>query len=891
MALERGTRFGPYEIGDSVGVGGMGEVYRARDTSLDRQVAIKVLPETFAADADRISRFEKEAKTLAALNHPNIAQIYGLERSGATTALVMELVEGQTLGERLEQGALPVNEAMSVAMQIVEALEAAHGQGIVHRDLKPANIKLAPNGVVKILDFGIAKSLEFTAASGGRGAVYATPSVTQTGVILGTAAYMSPEPARGKAVDIWAFGVVLYEMLTGQSAFGGEDVTVTLARVLERSTDMSTLPNAISPAVRQTLQLCLQKNVRKRIADIRDVRLALEGEFEETTSVPARPPLMRRALPVAAGLVVGGIVIGGLVYALRAPEPPVKPVTRLLVTPAPDAPLSQIGGYDVMISPDGSKLVYYAQVDLNRRVALWLRDLDSLEPRRLPGTEVATTGGNMLPFFSPDGANVGFRSPGQGLMRIALAGGPPINVLPDDVIEQPQYLGSAWASDGTLIFSTGGGLFRVSAGGGGIPVALTEPPESPATRYIAPVLLPGEHAVLYTIDDARIMALDLDTLEEHVLIEVGKNPFYSPSGHLVFARGSTLMAVPFDVATLTVKGDPVALLEGIRYPGGGTATDLALSASGTLVYVPGGETDSLIGEIVWVGAEGLPLGPAFADRIENPRSLRLSPDGTRVAVATGSFTDGDIWVYDLGGRPPIPLATAGDNVLPVWSPDGTQIAFTSNVNGQYGIYVAPSDGSLTSFGDPLPDSTNMAATDWRDDQTLIAVASSGSGDIVSMDLEQRSEWHQIAASGDAEFDASVSPDGRWLAYVSTRTATPEIWVRAYPDGVPVRVSRNGGVEPRWSADGSKLYFFQGTSMNVVNVSPGPQFAFDAAVAVFSGAYSFSPQPTLGSYDVAADGRFLMTRDEATAAGRALVSDSIVVVQNFDEELRRRVPVP
>jgi hypothetical protein len=518
MTLERGSRVGHYLVGDPIGAGGMGEVYQATDTTLDREVAIKVLPASFAADADRVARFEKEAKTLAALNHPCIAQIYGVERGQGVSALVMELIEGETLAERIEQGAVPVSEAMNIALQIVSALEAAHGNGIVHRDLKPANIKLTPQGAVKVLDFGIAKTLELKSASGDLAAAYVTPSVTQSGVVLGTAAYMSPEQARGKQVDqrtdIWACGVVLYEMLTGQSAFGGEDVTVTLARVLERNTDMNTLPAAISPAVRQTLRLCLQKNPNKRIADIRDVRLALEGEFESTSTLAVAPSMSRRALPIAAGLIVGGVLVGVLVFALQHPEPPARTVTRLLVTPPAEAPLSAIGGYDVMISPDGSKLVYYGQVEANSRVELYVRDFDSLEARRLPGTEVATTGGNMLPFFSPDGVNVGFRSPGQGLMRVAVAGGPPINILPDEVIDRPQYLGSAWASDGTLIFSTGEGLYRVSAGGGGTPRRLTPEPESTSTRYVAPVLLPGEHGVIYTIDDARIMVLHLESGEE-----------------------------------------------------------------------------------------------------------------------------------------------------------------------------------------------------------------------------------------------------------------------------------------------------------------------------------------------------------------------------------------
>jgi serine/threonine-protein kinase len=879
MALERGSRFGPYEIGDSIGAGGMGVVYRATDTVLDRQVALKVLPASFAADAERIARFEKEAKMLASLNHAAIAQIYGLERSDGKTALVMELIEGETLAERIAQGALPVNEAMGIAMQIVDALEAAHGQGVIHRDLKPANIKLTPQGTVKVLDFGIAKVLDLKSASGDRGAAFVTPSVTQTGVVLGTAAYMSPEQARGKLVDertdIWAFGVVLYEMLTGQPAFGGEDVTVTLARVLERNTDLTTLPAAISPAVRQTLQLCLQKNAKKRIADIRDVRLALEGELESTSPVLREPALSRRVLPVAAGLIVGGILAGGAVIALRQPERLPEPVSRLLVTPPADAPLSAVGGYDTMISPDGSKLVYFAQVANSNLVELYQRDLDALDARRIPGTEVSTTGGSMLPFFSPDGANVGFRSPGDGLMRIALAGGPPIKILPDEIIENPQYLGAAWASDGTLIYSNGAGLFRVSAGGGGTPVPLTPEPASANTRYVAPVLLPGERAVIYTIDDARIMLLDLESLEERVLIEVGKNPFYSPSGHLVFARGSTLMAMPLDLETLTVSGDPVALMEGIRFPGGGTATDFAVSSSGTLVYIPGSVVNVSQLEFVWVSPDGTAVEPVFDESLANPRDPRLSPDGTQLAVTTGAYDDGDVWVYNLNGQPAIPIQIEGDNRNPVWSPDGSTIALQSDNGGQPEIYTLPSR--------PMQ---------WLDEGTLIAYSSARS-DILALDLEEPAAWRNVVATPDAEFDPAISPDGRLHAYGSTRTGEAQVWLGVYPDVGSRPVSSSGGAEPQWSADGSELYFYWGTTMYAVAVTApaGAAFGFGEVRALFSGSnYILVAGGALSSYAVAADGRFLMIRS-ANPIDSGQGSASIVVVQNFDEELRRRVPVP
>jgi Tol biopolymer transport system component len=893
MAIEPGTRFGPYEIAESIGSGGMGEVYRATDTTLEREVAIKVLPESFAADAERVARFEVEAKTLASLNHPNIAQIYGLERADGVTALVMELIEGQTLAERLEQGTLPVNEAMGIAMQIADALEAAHQRNIVHRDLKPGNIKLTPQGTVKVLDFGIAKVLSLKALSGDHEASFVTPSVTQTGVILGTAAYMSPEQARGKPVDqrtdIWAFGSVLYEMLTGQPAFAGEDVAVTLARVLERHTNLDTLPATISPAVRQALQLCLQKNPKKRIADIRDVRLALEGEFESATIAAPAKSLAQRAGPIAASVLGGAILAGALVWVLKQPELPLKPVSRLLVNTTAEAPLSSLGGWDVMISPDGSQLVYYAQVQGSNRVELYLRDLDTLEARRIPGTAVLSAGGSMLPFYSPDGAHIGYRSPGEGLMRVAVAGGPPINILPDDVIENPQYIGATWASDGTIIFSDGHRLFRVSAGGGGTPVPLTPEPESERTRLIAPVLLPGEKALIYTLDNERVMLLDLESGEQRLLDDVGKNPFYSPSGHIIYARDSTLMAIAFDLDTLTVSGDPVALIQDIRYPGGGTGTDFALSASGTLVYVPATAGPVVEGGYFWVDRDGEVAGVAV-DAIVFSAGPRLSGDGNRLAITTGgSAIDAQIWIYHLDGRPPIPLAIEGGSFMSVWSPDNSRLAFRSNQDGASAIFVLPADGSVVDLGDPLPESANLTPMDWLADNTLLAVDFGGVPNIVAMNLDEPAAgWRPVVATTVAEFDPAVSPDGRWLAYVTNRTGGPEVWVRAWPDGVAVRVSRDGGFEPRWSADSSELYFFQNQSVYVVPAPSGDSEFTGTATELFSASSRFLPAADISSYDVAADGRFLLF----LPSGDQLDSQappSIIVVQNFDEELRQRVP--
>src|SRR5688572_2695478 len=433
MSLSPGTRFGSYSITEPLGAGGMGEVYRARDTELGRDVAIKVLPESFTSDAARVARFEQEAKTLAALNHPNIAHIFGLERSGRTTALAIELVEGPTLVERIYQGRVPVAETLGIATQIAAALEAAHERGIVHRDLKPANIKIAADGTVKVLDFGIAKALDMRATSGSQPPALATPAMTETGMVLGTAAYMSPEQARGKPVDqrtdIWAFGCVLYEMLTGKPAFLGEDVTSTLARVLEVSADLKALPSSLPPAVRRTLELCFEKDPHKRIADMRDVRLALAGAF----APPAPPrPLWKRVLPIAALLVLSLLIASAYLISLQTPAVQVESappkVSRFAITPPATAPLAALGDLDLTISPDGQRIAYWAQKPESANVELYVRELDALEARAIPGTSHIPTG-TRNPFFSPDGKSIGYRAPDGGVVSVAVDGRPPVRIV------------------------------------------------------------------------------------------------------------------------------------------------------------------------------------------------------------------------------------------------------------------------------------------------------------------------------------------------------------------------------------------------------------------------------------------------------------------------------
>jgi serine/threonine-protein kinase len=905
MALTSGTRFGSYEVTAPIGVGGMGEVYRARDTNLKRDVAIKVLPESFTGDADRLARFRREGEVLGSLNHANIAQVYGLEKAAGKTVIVMELVEGPTLAERIAQGPLPPDEALDIARQVADALEAAHGRQVVHRDLKPANVKIKPDGTVKVLDFGIAKAVDAQAISGGRSPAVVTPAVTETGVILGTAAYMSPEQARGKPVDqrtdVWAFGCLLFEMLTGQPAFGGEDVMLTLARVLDRDTDLSSIPGTISPAVRHTIQLCLEKNPKRRIADIRDVRLALEGVFESEASRGGRGvderPVSRRALPHAGtALIVAGLV--ALAASLLWPDPPAVPaVTRFSITPSADAPLANLAGFDIAISPDGRRLAYVVEGNRPNEVAIYVRDLDTLEARRLPGTNVEYREGSLNPFFSADGAWIGFWSEGVGIMRVPVEGGPAVKILDDT-----PFRGATVTPDGTLLYATIAGIFRVSAGGGGRPERLTPEPEptpgAPAFIYTTPVLLPGERAVLFTrftVAEQRfyLVTLDLRTREQKVLVEDALLATYTATGHLVFARGATLMAVPFDPETLTVSGDGVALF-GVRATAL-AATDYALSANGTLVYVPGAET-SRAGRIVWVDRDGDVAERPLIEPVDNARDPRLSPDGSRLALTTGGINAGALWIYDLRGRPAIPLADDGDSRIGRWSPDGARVAFASDRTGAYEPYVLPADGSVRDPVPLRPDGLTGLPQAWSADGELISARARFNGpivedvDIVAVRADSDEPPRDVVVTSDFEFDAALAPNGRWLAYVSSRTDPPEIWVKGYPDGVAERISSGGGREPVWSRDGRELFYLRETMMMAVPVRMDTTFSFEPAVELFESRY-FITQATRAlaySYDVGPDGRFLMIEPPGATAG-ADESGSIVIVQNWFEELKQLAP--
>ena len=881
MPLTGGTRFGAYEVVSLIGSGGMGEVYRARDLNLKRDVALKVLPASFAGDAGRLARFQREAEVLASLNHPNIAQIYGIDRGEGGTALAMELIEGQTLDDRVAMGPIPIDEALRIASQIVDALEAAHESGIMHRDLKPANIMLRPDGVVKVLDFGLAKALDPLST----GDAPTASMRTDVGVVIGTAPYMSPEQARARPVDqrtdIWAFGCVLYEMLTGRRAFHAEDTAGTLARVLESDVNMTALPSNVPAPVRRTIELCLRKELRTRLRHIGDVRLLLEGE-------PARhdPPRPRwNALILAAMTLVVAALVAIAYFVVRTREAPGSPaapvVSRLSITTPATAPLASVGGLDLAISPDGRRIVYFVQLP-GERVQLYVRELDGLDAKPLAGTEAPGSGGpgNMNPFFSADGKSIGLFVPGRGVISVPIDSGPPVKILDPPV---PGFVGASWAADNTLIYSSGFQLQRVSGAGGGTPTPLM-PPQTEGRFVASPVPLPGGRAVLFHIFGGgtnRIAVINLDTKQEKTLVDGASNMFYLDTGHLAFARGDTLMAVPFNLAELSVVGDPVALVQGIRHPAGGAA-DFVISANGTLAYVPASEATEATYAVVWVDRRGNVIERAVPDPVVNGRDPRLSPDGKHLLLVTGLLADGNLWNYDLAGRPPIPLAR-GNSVSPVWDTTGREVAFTLGTNSQ--ILTLPADGTVRA---PRVSNVIGMPQTWSADGALLFQWPMGNPDILATSLHAPGETRKIVASEYGEFNPALDPSGRWLAYVSNRTGQNEIWVQRYPSGTPVRVSSNGGDDPLWSANGSELFYRRGQAMMAVKVgSTGNDFSFAPPEELFSGPFTSALGEAVGrGYDVSRDGRFLMMMPADSKSARTTAS--IIVVQNFVEDLKRRV---
>ena len=915
MPLNVGDCLGPYKVTAKIGEGGMGEVYQARDTTLDRDVALKVLPEAFTADPDRLARFEREAKVLASLNHPNIGSIYGLEEQDGIRALVLELVEGPTLADRISKGPIPLDEALPIASQIAEALEAAHEAGVIHRDLKPANIKVRDDGTVKVLDFGLAKALDPNPQGDPSQSPTLTAAATQMGVIMGTAAYMSPEQAAGqtsdKRSDAWSYGVVLYEMLTGQRLFTGETVSHVLAKVLDRELDLSALTTSTPPPIRRLLRRCLERKPKRRLSDLGEALSHLEDALapveEAPSAVPSVPPVVqpagwRQSLPLALGISAVAVVIASLaVWSVMQPES--ARLVRFAVAHNEALPLFMaLVSPDVAIAPDGEHIAYLTgSVGLGAE-QLHVRPLDQLT------SEILVAEGELnSPFFSPDSQSVGFydrRVNPPVLKRVSVLGGPASTIcdLPSDLRS------ASWGADGTIVFAsadTMSGLWRVAAVGGA-PEQLTTPdPEQGEVDHVWPEILPGGEAVLFTIranpiEDSQIAVLSLDTHEQKVVIRGGSYPRYSPTGHLLYGVQGNLWAVAFDLNRLETVGDPVPVQEGVLTKPLGAA-NFGISENGRLVYVPDtGDAGVLTSRLVVTGRDG--AGTPLAEIAGTGLYPRYSPDGTRVAFAVlqniggGGGNDADLWVLDVERGTRTRLTSEGNNrFYPVWSPDGSQLAFADGAGATNRVLLVSADGS----GEPetlLDRNERQFPTSWAADGNLMTLQTEypdTARDLYVLALDGDLTPEPFLATPFQERGASFSPDGQWIAYVSDESGQDEVYVRPYPGpGGQVIISTGGGEEAVWGPDGSELFYRNGDQVMVVEVTTGQTFSAGAPTPLFAAPYALDTTRVGGNpnYDISPDGaQFIFVELNSSTGGEG--SAQINVVLNWFEELKARVPVP
>jgi len=863
-----GTRVGPYEIVSALGAGGMGEVYRARDPRLDRDIAIKILPAAFAADAERLARFHREAKTLASLNHPNIGGIHGIEEANGLTAIVMELVEGEDLAQRIARGAIPIGEALPIARQIAEALEAAHERGIVHRDLKPANVRLRPDGTVKVLDFGLAKAMDppiGNAASVSQSPTIPTPAMTEAGIILGTAAYMSPEQARGKPVDkrtdIWAFGCVLYEMLTGRRAFSGDDVSDVIASVLAREPDLAAVPAAAPPSIRRLLRRCLQKDRHERLRDIGDARLEISDalarvDTELVVVTPQRADRRgrERLIWIAALAALTLSLAASLIFA-RRPNAAAAEIRVDIATPPTEVPQS------VAISPDGRAIAYVATSDGLSR--LWLRSLESGSSRALVGADGAES-----PFWSPNSQSIGFFADGK-LKRVEVAGG-----SVETVTNAPSGIGGAWNQEDTILFVTLGNPISRVAADGGDPVAITGLARQGSN--FSPHFLPDGRRFLYYVrgtPDARgIYVGHLDgTSNPQRLVASDAGAVYASSGHLLFVRQGTLYSQRFDASNLKLSGTASPVAEDV----GSGRTDSALSVSdgGSIAYRS--RSAPVERQFAWFDRSGKEISRVGEAVTRNLAQPSLSPDGQRVVLYGNPEGNPDIWIFETKRGVFSRFTThPADDVMPAWSPDGASIVFSSNRNGDIDLYRA-------SIGDRSEDvllssPERKIATDWSRDGSFLLFTIRDlktSADIWALSMDANRKRFPVVQTPSDEEGAQFSPDGRWIAYQSNNSGRPEIYIRPFQGpGQDWQISTKGGTQVRWAPDGKEVFYvgLDGalTAVRIGMPSNAQVPEIGTPVALFTPPLGRAAQQGdyRHQYMVAADGRFLLAVVTASPAG-------------------------
>jgi serine/threonine protein kinase/Tol biopolymer transport system component len=815
MALMKGTCIGPYEVQGTLGEGGMGQVYRARDPRLGRDVALKILPEHFINDTDRVARFQREARVLASLNHPNIGIIYDLHKSDGVTALVLELVEGPTLAERIGQGPMQLDDALAVASQIAEALEAAHDQGIIHRDLKPANVKIRMDGTVKVLDFGLAKPADPSIPVGtlSESPTGTSPAMTQAGIILGTAAYMSPEQARGKATDrrsdVWAFGCVLYEMLTGTRAFAGDDVTDVLAALIRAEPDWKKLPSETPASIQKLLRRCLAKDRKKRLPDIGAARLDIqEALIEPGPDVTPSGVTRRRWLNGAAVAWIAATI--SLVAALGIaiyfwPPPKDTRVIRTSILP-PDGMTftSASPARRFALSPDGRRLAFVGST--NGRQQLWIRSMDSLETQILVGTD-----GAQAPFWSPDSKYVGFSAAGK-TKTIAALGGPVTTLASAD-----GSAGGSWGP-GLILFrpSSARGLYQIGvAGGTPIPVTAVDPKISDVVEggHWQPFFLPdGKHFLYHvTAGDGAVYVGSLDSAEKsRLVIQGGSNAQYA-SGHILFMRDSTLMAQPFNPDRLVLEGEAHPVAENVQIGGTtGRTGAFSVSASGLLVYQTGLAEAGY--HVVWFTRDGKPTDNI--NQSGDNRIPRLSPDEKQLVVRRSSESGTELWVIDLA-RGTNTRLTFGSGSAPVWSPDGNRVLYQANG----ALFIKQANGATDEALFLKLDQGPIAnVMDWSKDNKHVLFTLAG--DIWVLPLYGDKKPQSLMTTRFTESQARFSPNSDWIAYTSNESSSNQIYVQPFPltpDGRRVPLSVQGGTNPRWSGDGKEL-FFVGPDRYLVSVA-------------------------------------------------------------------------
>jgi eukaryotic-like serine/threonine-protein kinase len=893
MAILPGRRLGPYEILSAIGAGGMGEVYKARDTRLDRIVAIKVLPAHLADRAELRERFDREAKTIASLNHPHICTLYDTGHQDGIDYLVMEYLEGETLAQRLLKGALPIQQVLQFAIEIADALDKAHRKGITHRDLKPGNIMLTKSDT-KLLDFGLAKLKQEVAPAIPDSQLPTLQSaITGEGAILGTLQYMAPEQVESKEVDartdIFAFGAVVYEMATGKKAFEGKTSASVMAKILESEPpSMASLQPMTPPALDRVVRKCLAKEPEKRWQAASDVCDELKWIAEGGSQAGLAPTAVAKGmrLPGRPGMIAGAgalllvAVIASLAAWNRKSSAPLQPVGRFVVTLPAVQELGVMNGsasHAVAISPDGTHIAYIAMQ--NGTMGLYLRASDSLEAKLVSGPEDAEV---EEPFFSPDSHWLGYLSGEGKLKKVSVNGGQPIVVSDVDFRFTD---GMTWGSRGYIIFGRYDGLWQVPESGG-TPKQLTSAPNG-ALRHIWPFFLPGSNAVLFTADGGaspQIALFYLNTGKWRNLIS-GTDPTYSPSGHLLFTQGGALMAVPFDLQRLEITGDPVPVVDGLvtHTPSNNLSpsTDYSVSSNGTLVYVPGSARTAPV-HLEWVSRDGAELAlPAPPHVYLLPK---ISPDGKRIAVGILE-KDSEVYIYDLSRDALNRFTFQGpNNLVPLWTPDGKRIAFTSSPSGPRNIFWQLADG--TGGLDRLNTSPYLSIPgSWSPDGKVLAysIVDPRMGyDIWT--LTPSDHQAQIFLQTKSNENApQFSPDGRWLAYSSDESGRYEIYVVPYPGpGGKWQISSDGGREPLWNRNGRELFFRNGNKMMAAQINTQQGFSAGTPKMLFEGRYVTLANST-PNYDVTADGqKFLMLKTAVQPA-------QINVVVNWFEELRQKVP--